>query len=190
MAPGVAEAAIPAGLHAGPAGTTLWMAYPGPPGEEATMHAIRIAAVAALMWMSNVALADKLELTNVDVDGMLAYHAELAEVLRTRDYKHISMRDRQEIDRAQSLIRSRLEGKSTMSELTEAGRLDVFNAHEHVVALVEEAEDDRLVCDRRKVAGSHTMQTVCDNASNVERSRRKLALEEVYRKNINRPGGQ
>ncbi len=129
------------------------------------------------------------ELSNMDIDGMLAYHAELAQVLREKEFAHISMRDRQEIDRAQSLIRSRLEGYKSMSELTEAGRVDVFNAHEHVVALVDEAEDERMQCNRRKIAGSHTMQVVCEKASDADRSRRKLALEEIYRKNINRPAG-
>ena len=153
------------------------------------MNVLRSAALCVLLACAPAALADKLELTNMDVEGVLAFHAELEQVLGTRDYKHISMRDRQEIARAQQLIRSRLQGKQSLDQLTEAGRIDVFNAHEHVVALIEEAEGDRLVCDRRKIAGSHTVQTVCDNASNVERSRKKLALEEIYRKNINRPAG-
>ena len=140
-----------------------------------------------LLLASPLVLGGAPKLTNMDAAGLLAYHTELAEALDTRAYSHISARDRQEIDRAQSLIRERLAGHSSLDELTEPDRVDVFNAHEQIVAIVEEAADEQLVCTRRKVTGTHRVSVECETAGKLDRSRRALATEEVYRHDLNRP---
>lgn len=81
---------------------------------------------------------------------------------------------------AQSELRAVLEGKASMAELDDASKQAVFNAHENVVAPVNEAEDERMVCTRTKRFGSHRHQLECRTIAQ-QREERDRAREKRLR---------
>jgi hypothetical protein len=118
--------------------------------------------------------------SNMTVTEFLAFHHKLAAKLDSRPYEHVDNEQRREVADAQGDIKRLLEGKSSMDELTEAERASLFNAHERVVAVMNDAELDRMICKREQKIGSHRGELVC-------RTQRQIRDErEAYRRNNQR----
>ena len=73
-----------------------------------------------------------------------------------------------------------LAGTARTTELPERDQIAVFNALEAIEAIVNQAEDERLVCERYKPVGSNRTQTMCksvaqrrDEQEGVEGTRRR-----------------
>lgn len=113
------------------------------------------------------------KLSNMSVDEFLAFHTKLSRDLTTRKYDYVNSRNRERIAKQQEQIRGVLAGHQSMSELDDADRTAVFNAHESVVAILNDAELDKVTCRRQHKMGSHLPTTVCQS----ERERRMLQDE-------------
>jgi hypothetical protein len=100
-------------------------------------------------------------LQNMTVQEFLDYHASLQRDLQSRKFDHVSNRDRLAIEAAQNEIRTALAGQSDIQALPQEARVAVFNAHEKVVAIMNEANLDRVTCKREHQLGSHRPRTVC-----------------------------
>lgn len=131
-------------------------------------HAIaRLAAAAVLLIaFGGSALADSTGISaprvkNMTVQEFTAFHAKLSDKLDTKAYAHVDNEQRRRFDAAQADIRSLLDGKASMAELTEDQRASLFNAHERVVAVMNDAELDRMICKRVQKIGSHRGELQC-----------------------------
>lgn len=94
-------------------------------------------------------------------------------------YKDLSVSEKQAILDQQQVVYRVLDGKDSIDLLDEPQKVKVANALESINALVNQAEDNRKVCERVKVIGSNRPQNVCMTVA----QRRRLR-EEVQRNGI------
>jgi hypothetical protein len=136
---------------------------------------LRSLALAALLAVALPTFADNSAtaptVNNMSVQEFLAYHDGVAKKADTREFEALSRSERDQLAAAQGEIRAALAGKASMSELDDAGKLVVFNAHEKVVALVNKAEDERLVCVQKKRLGSHRHTLECRTVAQIREER-------------------
>jgi hypothetical protein len=104
------------------------------------------------------------KLSNMSVAEFLDFHKKLARDLETKKYDHVGNRSRELVAKHQKKIRDTLYGRQTMADLEEIDRMAVFNAHESVVAILNDAELDKVTCRRQHKMGSRMPQTVCTTA--------------------------
>lgn len=95
-------------------------------------------------------------------------------------YKNLSMRDRSELLERQEKMLRMIEGKKISGELSEAEKVELFNTLEWIEATANREDDERMVCERRKVLGSNRTQrfcmTVAQRREAQERARNDLDL--------------
>lgn len=98
---------------------------------------------------------------------------------RTGPYKEWSDAQRHELLAKQQRMLHTLEGKRSTDDLTEQQKIDVFNTLEWIESVTNDAEDDRMVCERRPILGSHRMERVCKTEAQWAREREaaRRALE-------------
>ncbi|RPE76997.1 hypothetical protein EDC50_2250 [Vulcaniibacterium tengchongense] len=98
-----------------------------------------------------------------DSEAILAQQRQIrAEAMAGKGrFKDLDPARRSELFAQQDEVTRLLTGTSRTSELSETDRIAVFNALEAVEAIVNQAEDERMVCERHKPVGSNRLQTVC-----------------------------
>jgi hypothetical protein len=114
---------------------------------------------------------DAPKVSNMTPREFLSYHASIARKLETKGFAHVDNEQRRDVAKAQAEIESVLDGKRSMDELSDAERLELFNAHEHVIAIMNDAELDRLICKREKKVGSHRGELVCHTKRQLQEAR-------------------
>ena len=133
-----------------------------------------LSASALLVALSMPALADGIDaprVSNMTPKEFLAFHAKVDKKLESKSYEHVDNEQRRNIEEAQDQIESVLTGKSSMDQLSDDERLKLFNAHEHVVAIMNDAELDRRICKREKKIGSHRGELVCHTQRQLDEER-------------------
>lgn len=115
--------------------------------------------------------SDAPTVNNMSVQQFLEYHDDVARRATTKDFEALSRGDKEKLANAQAEIRQALDGKASMADLDDAAKLTVFNAHEQVVALVNKAEDERMVCTQKKRLGSHRHQLECRTVAQIKADR-------------------
>lgn len=108
---------------------------------------------------------------NMSVQQFLDYHDDVARRATTKDFEALSRSDKEKLSAAQGEIRQALAGKASMADLDDAAKLKVFNAHEQVIALVNRAENERMVCVQKKRLGSHRHQLECRTVAQIKEDR-------------------
>lgn len=89
-----------------------------------------------------------------------------------KTYAEISSADRSEVRSSLDRMSALLEGGKTADSLSEAEKVELFNAQETVnTLLTRAASDSRVVCTRVEVTGSHRKQSRCTTVA--ERDRRR-----------------
>lgn len=129
-----------------------------------------LAALALCVALTAFA-ADAPTVNNMSVQQFLAYHDDVARRATTKDFEALSRSDKEKLAAAQAEIRQSLEGKASMADLDDAAKLKVFNAHEQVTALVNKAENERMVCVQKKRLGSHRHQLECRTVAQIKEDR-------------------
>lgn len=86
-------------------------------------------------------------------------------------YKDLSPSQRDELLSKQARMLQTIEGKRSTAELNEQQRTEVFNTLEYIEAVVNNADDERMVCERRAVLGSTRKERVCKPASQWRQER-------------------
>jgi hypothetical protein len=144
------------------------------------LRSLALAAVLAFALPTfSVSHAAAPAVNNMSVQEFLAFHDDVAGKVNTRDFEALSRSERSELTAAQAEIRAALAGKQSMSDLDDAGKLVVFNAHEKVVALVNKAEDERLVCVQKKRLGSHRHTLECRTVAQIREERESARGERM-----------
>ena len=97
---------------------------------------------------------------------------------RTGRYAALSERERNELLDRQTRMLRMIGDKQTSAELSEGDKLALFNELEWISATLNRSEDDRMVCERRAVLGSHHKERVCMTVGQkriaAERARQEL----------------
>ncbi|MCC7248726.1 MAG: hypothetical protein IT473_08885 [Lysobacter sp.] len=79
-------------------------------------------------------------------------------------FKDMHDGDRDRLLKQQDRLLQMLDGHQNLDELRVEQRVEVFNHLQSVNAAVTQAEDDREVCERTRLAGSHRFTSVCMSA--------------------------
>ncbi len=91
-------------------------------------------------------------------------------------YKEMSREKRDELARRQSDLIALLGEHQSLDELSEADKTRAFNTLEWIKATVTNAEDARVVCERKRPVGSNRVQRVC--ATVAERRIQRQSVED------------
>ena len=85
-----------------------------------------------------------------------------AEILSSKGaFKDMDASVRNDLLRHQDVVFELLKGKERTTQLSEADQIRVSNSISSIVAIISNAEDDRMVCRREKMTGSHRPETIC-----------------------------
>jgi hypothetical protein len=139
------------------------------------MNAYRVFAAALLLALSGASsvLAGSSEgikpayfaqvpsLANMTAAEFLAFHDQLAKSLSQRSFAHVDTRARESIAAAQQELRAALRDVADINVIGDDKRRQVFDAHERVVAVLNQAEGNRVVCTKEHQIGSHFPKTLC-----------------------------
>ena len=94
------------------------------------------------------------------------------DLLRGHDaYNGLSKRERDELVQRQDGLLALIEGKETLLDLDEDGRTDAINSLEWIRAKLDDAEMERLICNREKRVGSNRVVRVCHTVAERRRAR-------------------
>ena len=104
------------------------------------------------------------QVADMSVKDFIAYHDRLERNLGTKQYDYVNAANRAKIARDQEAIRKSLAGHQSLDELDAASRSKVVAAHQNVLAIMDDAELDKVTCKREHVMGSRMGKTVCSSA--------------------------
>jgi hypothetical protein len=76
-------------------------------------------------------------------------------------YRDMEPATRDRLFQVQDQVFASLEGKSSSKELNAQDQVTLFNALEEISAIVNAAEENRMVCERVRRVGSHRYENVC-----------------------------
>ncbi len=123
------------------------------------MTYLRFLLLAFAIGFSGLAQAQQND--SVSVADFLNYMNELRAGFRAGKPKPLSTREQDIFNAADRDIRSVLQGKDDIEQLTRRERERLINAQERVTAILTGAEDDRLICRRERTVGTHFQRTTC-----------------------------
>ncbi len=129
--------------------------------------------VSLLTWGAlALASADPQQLTIRDI---LTQQTQLrAQVVAGKGaFKDMSKAERAALVERQDRVLQMLGGLETLETMAPDQRTIVFNDLEWIKAVVAKAEDDRMVCEYTKIAGSNRMKSVCMTAREQREQRDK-----------------
>jgi hypothetical protein len=93
-------------------------------------------------------------------------------------FKDMAQPERAALIERQDRVLSTLGGAQTLDEMPPHRRTEVFNDLEWIKAAITKAEDERMVCEYTRIAGSNRMKSVCMTAKqqreHQERARASL----------------
>lgn len=145
------------------------------------MRIVELGAVVTLALA--LALAGNTRANNGDlatVPEFLEYLAEVREATEAGEPRKLSRREQRLFDSADRDIRSLLEGKSSIDELSEEEAVALYNSQEQIQGVLLGAEDTRAICRRQSQAGTHFRQTRCVSAAT--RAEQQEAAQELLRR--------
>lgn len=86
-------------------------------------------------------------------------------------YKDIDAEARLDLLDKQETVMRLLEGRKSTSELSPPDQVTLVNTLGMIAAIVEKAEDERMVCRREKMMGSNRPETICKTVAQLRRER-------------------
>jgi len=119
--------------------------------------------------------------TDMTVKEFLAYHDKLERNLGSKQYDYVNASNRARIAREQDTIRRSLAGHQSLGELDAATRTKVSASHENVLAIMDDAELDKVTCKREHKMGSRMGRTVC--TSERQRQETMASGQDAIRRN-------
>jgi hypothetical protein len=168
------------------------MRYKVPPGREAggfpavgnpsmEMHQMFKAIVAAVLALGlGAAHANPSEkiLAETDAAKIVQQQTEVQFDVKARRgaYRDMEGRDRERLLLVQQRVINALEGRVSTNELAPTDRIALFNDLEEISALVNKAEDERMVCERTRPIGSNRPVNICKTVAE-----RRLEREQSLR---------
>lgn len=120
---------------------------------------------------------------NLDARAIIAQQDSIRAEVRAGAgrYKGLEADKRDGLFARQDRVMRLLEGKTNTTELSEADQIAVFNDLEGISAIINNAEDDRMICERSKPVGSNRPKTVCLTVQQRREAREAAASQVNYR---------
>lgn len=117
-------------------------------------------------------------LANNDATAIVEQQKEMRSEVQARSgrYRDMSGSDRERLLSVQDRVLRQLEGRTRTTELSPADRIALFNDLEEISALVNKAEDERMICERSRPIGSNRPVNVCKSVAE-RRLEREQSLE-------------
>jgi len=103
---------------------------------------------------------------------------------RTGAFKDLPARTREQLLSRQAIALGLIEGKQTTDDLDTSQKSELFAALDSIDAMVNKANDDRMVCQLVKTLGSNRKERVCRTAGQIRAER------EAMRNQLDRGGMQ
>jgi len=128
--------------------------------------------------------------SNQDAKAIRTQQAQIRMNAETRVgiYKDLSEAKRQDLFQRQSIVQRLTADVASTNELSESDQMELFNQLEAIEAIVNSAEDDRMVCQRIKPVGSHRNQTICKTVA--QRRAEREAAQNGVNSCFNQPVGK
>lgn len=141
------------------------------------MRMLLSTAFIAAMLLSSTAFAEDMIVIDSTPAQIRAVQAEQRQAIERKsgNYAHFTDADRKAIFAKQDEVTALIDGKTTIEELGPDGKIALANGLEAVKALVAQAEDSRMICERVKPLGSNRPQSKCISVG--ERRRQREALQ-------------
>ncbi len=134
-------------------------------------------AVVALMAVSAPAFAARKSTTDDAVAATTseAFVAQAAEVRKDMEaggrYGDISAANRQKVDAQLDFIGSLLQRKGSVDAMNDQEKVQLLNAQEQANSILVGYDDQQLVCEFRKIAGSNRKEKVCQTKREIAAAR-------------------
>lgn len=97
-----------------------------------------------------------------DVPTFLEKQAELRKAIESsKKYSHVKPAAKEKIFAAQDRLAHLLAGHTTVEELNTDDKVAVFNAQSEILAQLDQAEPDRVICENEMPTGSHRPTVSC-----------------------------
>ena len=103
---------------------------------------------------------------------------------RTGAFKDLPAKTREQLLSRQAIVLGLIEGKQTTDDLDTSQKSELFAALDSIDAMVNKANDDRMVCQLVKTLGSNRKERVCRTAGQIRAER------EAMRNQLDRGGMQ
>ena len=148
---------------------------------QLSLKAFVLAVVLAMPAFAAAATED----SGLKFDDVRTQQAEIRAgvMARSGPYKDMSSSTRTQLLNRQTEMLAIIDGKTGPGELNEEQRTRVFNSLEWIEATINQAEDERLICERRATIGSNRKERVCRTAAQM-REERERAREEWDRSDV------
>jgi hypothetical protein len=111
----------------------------------------------------------------MEFEAIRAQQAEIRAGVESRTgiYKDLSSSDREQLLDKQRFVLATIDGKQSASDLNPQQKDSVFNSLEQIEAIINRAEDDRLVCQQVKQTGSNRKTRVCRTVAQMREDRER-----------------
>lgn len=86
-------------------------------------------------------------------------------------FADLSGRERDALVQKQDVLLGLIEGTQSVEQLDEPVRMDVFNRLEEIRAIVDKAENNRVVCTYETKVGTHMKTRICKTVAERQRDR-------------------
>ena len=139
---------------------------------------IAIFCLFSLLMLSSPASSNE----NLDANAIRAQQAAIQAdaMARTGRYKDMSDSNLQALRQHQELVAAMLGNVNMTTELSEVDQIAVFNELEAISAIINRAEDERMVCERYRPVGTNRPTTVCRTVAQ-RRADKELAEQSLRR---------
>ncbi len=139
---------------------------------------ILISVAICLLGIAPLAFASQ---SNLDARSIREQQQQIRSEAEARNgrYKDLSEEKRSELFSRLAQVSNLLKEVTLTTELKEAEQIELSNALESISAIVNAAEDDRMVCERSRPVGSNRMRTVCKTVAQrrIEREAARGGLD-------------
>lgn len=126
--------------------------------------------IALLLLVPTLAIAANGQ--SLDLNKVVSQQKQIRnELMASKDYRGLSESERTELLSRQDGLLRLLESKQTEQELTSDERVYAFNQLEWIEGVLNDEQDERMICKRERQIGSNRMQRVCRTAAQIERER-------------------
>lgn len=120
-----------------------------------------------------------------DVPTFLHKQAELRDAIQhSKKYAHVKPDAKRKIFAAQDRLETLLKGHQSVDELDKDAKIEVFNAQTEIVAQLDGAEADRVICTNEAKTGSHLSNVVC--TTKRERDEQREVVRRMYQTDMHR----
>jgi hypothetical protein len=100
-------------------------------------------------------------ISNMDRDQILQWIDKLNVDLGGKAYGHVKDEGRHKIEASEAEIRHLLQDVRSLDALDDTQKVALFNETQAIIAVLNDSEKDRLICERERVTGSHRPVVLC-----------------------------